>query len=241
MYDIAIRNKVIADYQNGKSLASISRALGISRTSIHKWISLYLPHQSKTKNIEFTAAHFLTLKRKLEKTEREKLILMEAYASLNLSLTQKLAIADSLNGKHMTKEMCRMLDVNFSTFYNHDRRKIKETVYVKKDNYYKEIILDIYNKSEGRFGSNKIYQKMRAMGITISARKVSELVKELQIKSKRRNAQIKNKSTTKYFYHKDKLRQQFNQNLPNRFWVGDTTCLIINNNRFYVCVIMDLF
>ena len=35
--------------------------------------------------------------------------------------------------------------------------------------------------------------------------------------------------------------QQFNQATPNRFWVGDVTCLIINNNRFYVCVGMDLF
>jgi len=141
----------------------------------------------------------------------------------------------------MTKEMCRMLNINFSTFYNHDRRRVKETIYDKNNATYKEIILDIYNKSEGRFGSNKIYQKMRAMGITVSARKVTELVRELQIKSKRRNSQIKNKSATKYFYHKDKLKQQFNQTLPNHFWVGDTTCLIINNNRFYVCVIMDLF
>ncbi len=241
MYDIAIRNQAITDYQNGKSVANISKTLGVSKSCVNKWISLYIPHQCKTKNIEYTSAQFLALKRKLEKTEREKLILMEAYASLNLSLTQKLAIADKLNGKHTTKEMCRMLDVNVSTFYNHDRRRVKETVYVKKDEYYKEIILDIYNKSEGRFGSNKIYQKMRAMGITVSARKVTELVRELQIKSKRRNSQIKNKSATKYFYHKDKLKQQFNQALPNHFWVGDTTCLIINNNRFYVCVIMDLF
>lgn len=241
MYDIAIRNQAIADYQNGKSVTSISRELGISRTSIHKWITLYVPHQSKPKNIEFTAAQFLAIKRKLEKFEREKLILMEAYASLNLSLTQKLAIADTLNGKHMRKEMCRMLDVNFSTFYNHDRRRVKETVYVKKDAYYKKIILDIYNKSEGRFGSNKIYQKMRAMGITVSARKVSALVKELKIKSKRRNAQIKNKTTITTFYYRNKLMQQFNQATPNCFWVGDVTCLIINNNRFYVCVVMDLF
>ena len=120
MYDIAIRNQAIADYQNGKSITSISRELGISRTSIHKWITLYVPHQSKPKKIEFTAAQFLAVKRKLEKTEREKLILMEAYASLNLSLTQKLALADTLNGKYMTKEMCRMLNVNFSTFYNHE-------------------------------------------------------------------------------------------------------------------------
>lgn len=35
--------------------------------------------------------------------------------------------------------------------------------------------------------------------------------------------------------------QQFNQATPNCFWVGDTTCLIINRNRFYVCVVMDLF
>lgn len=241
MYDITIRNQAIADYQSGKSIKSISQALKVSKSCINKWVSLYIPHQCKTKNIEYTDAQFLALKRKLERTEREKSILLEAYASLNLSLTQKLAIADTLNGKFMTKEMCRMLDVNFSTFYNHDRRRVKETVYVKKDAYYKEIILDIYNKSEGRFGSNKIYQKMRSLGITVSARKVSKLVKELKIKSKRRNLPIKNKVTITNFYYKNKLMQQFNQATPNCFWVGDTTCLIINRNRFYVCVVMDLF
>lgn len=159
MYDIAIRNQAIADYQNSKSVAIISQTLGVSKSCINKWISLFTPHQCKPKNIKFTTAQFLAVKRKIEITEREKTILMEAYASLNLSLTQKLAIADTLNGKFMTKEMCRMLDVNFSTFYNHDRRRVKETVYVKNDAYHKEIILNIYNKSEGRFGSNKIYQK----------------------------------------------------------------------------------
>ncbi len=60
---------------------------------------------------------------------------MEAYASLNLTLTQKLSIADKLNGKHMTKEMCRMLDINVSTFYNHDKCKVKENIYAKDDAY----------------------------------------------------------------------------------------------------------
>lgn len=137
--------------------------------------------------------------------------------------------------------MCRMLNVNFSTFYNHDRRRVKETVYAKNDANYKKVILEIYNKSDGRFGANKIYQKMKSMGFAISARKVSILMKELNIKSKRRNSPIKNSSTNKNFYRKDKLKQQFNQVIPNRFWVGDVTCLIINNNRFYICVVMDLF
>lgn len=85
MYDITIRNQAIDDYKDGKSITTICRALGISRSCINKWISLYLPHQCKTKNIEYTDAQFLALKRKLEKTEREKSILLEAYASLNLT------------------------------------------------------------------------------------------------------------------------------------------------------------
>ena len=70
------------------------------------------------------------------------------------------------------------------------------------------------------------------MGITVSARKVSELVKELKIKSKRRNTQIKNKTTITTFYYRNKLMQQFNQATPNRFWVGDVTCLIIKTTDF---------
>ena len=181
------------------------------------------------------------MKNKLEKTEREKSILMEAYTSLNLSLTQKLEIADKLNGKYMTKEMCRILDVNFATFYNHDRRRVKETVYAKNDAKYKEVILEIYNKSDCRFGANKIYQKMRAMGFTVSARKVSTLMKDLNLKSKRRNFPIKTDTAITNFYFKNKLKQQFNQPVPNCFWVGDVTCVIINRNRFYICVVMDLF
>lgn len=66
-------------------------------------------------------------------------------------------------------------------------------------------------------------------------------MRELNIKSKRRNNPIKTASTPKHFYYKDKLRQNFNQTQPNTFWVGDVTCIKIHDNRYYLCVVMDLF
>lgn len=42
-------------------------------------------------------------------------------------------------------------------------------------------------------------------------------------------------------YYVNKLKRQFNQTSPNKYWVGDITEVRVKRNKFYLCVILDLF
>ena len=172
-------------------------------------------------------------------------ILRLAYEYLQPTLKKKLEIADWLKGKYKTKQMCRVVGVDHSTFYNHDRRSVKVTQNQKRNEDLKILIAEIYKNSGERFGANKVYQKLKADGIACTLKKVSALMKELGLQSKRRKTSVdapkKKKKEPIDFYPGNLLKQDFNQPAPNIFWAGDVTEYKIRNNTYYICIVMDLF
>lgn len=154
-------------------------------------------------------------------------ILCFAYEYLRPTLKLKLEIADQLKGKYKTKQMCRVIGVDHSTFYNHDRRSVKITQNQRRNENLKSIIWEIYKNSGERFGANKIYQKLKADEIACTLKKVSVLMKEMGVQSKRRKTSVvtpkKKKEEPVYFYPRNLLKQNFNQPAPNVFWAGDVT------------------
>lgn len=87
--------------------------------------------------------------------------------------------------------MYRVIQVDHSTFYNHDRRSVKVTQNQIRNERLKEKILEIYSKSGECFGSNKIFEKLKAQGISCSLGKISSLFKELGLVGKRRKRPVK--------------------------------------------------
>lgn len=154
-----------------------------------------------------------------------------------------LAVSPSLKacGLSGRARLFEVIQVDHSTFYNHDRRGVKVTQNQIRDEWLKVQISEIYNKSGGRFGSNKVFEKLKIQGISCSLGKVSSLFKKLGLVSKRRKRPIKKADKPKRFYYKNKLKQNFVQSCPNLFWVGDVTEVKINSAKFYICTIMDLF
>lgn len=241
MYTKEIQELALADYKIGRSAREICAEYKISRSCLYKWVNANEVHRDKKTENKFTYKQLEILQRQVYKLTRENEILKFAYEQLNPSLKQKLEIADLLNGKYKTKEMCRVIQVDHSTFYNHDRRGVKVTQNQIRNERLKEKILEIYNKSGGRFGSNKIFEKLKAQGIPCSLGKISSLFKELGLVSKRRKRPVKKASKPKKFYSKNKLKQNFVQSRPNLFWVGDVTEVKIKSTKFYICTVMDLF
>lgn len=119
---------------------------------------------------------------------------------------------------------------------------MRETQYEKKNETYRAEIKRVFEESGQRFGITKVYNKMRFEGTKLDYRTVSKLYKEMGLKSKfcRKRSFIQLKGS-RYEFLENKLNRNFNQSEPNKFWVSDTTSIWINKNRFYLCVIMDLF
>lgn len=241
MFTKEVQEKALKEYHSGKNAREICEEYKLSRSCLYKWIKANKVHQDKKTGNKFTYKQFESLRRQLYKLTRENEILKFAYEHFSPSLKQKLEIADLLNGKYKTKEMCRVIQVDHSTFYNHDRRRVKVTQNQIRDTQLKMQISEIYNKSEGRFGPNKIFKKLKSQGISCSLGKISSLFKELELVSKRRKRPIKKANKPKKFYYKNKLKQNFVQSRPNLFWVGDVTEVKIWSAKFYICTVMDLF
>ncbi len=241
MYTLEIRNKVITAYNNNQSVKEICNTFQISRSCLFNWIKLYSLRIDTTTNNQYSYSQIIALQRKFKKLSREYEILQNAYNCINPNLSQRLAVADNLKSKFPTKQICRVLGIHHATFYNHDRRRVLVTQNELRDEFLKEQIKQIHSESDCRFGANKIFQKLQTLGIRTSLSKVSSLMKKLKLKSKRRNSPVRHTDAPKKFYYKNKLEQNFNQTAPNKFWTGDVTCIIIDKNRYYLCVVMELF
>ena len=144
-------------------------------------------------------------------------------------------------GKFHVKEMCRVLKLPTGTFYNYHFRRVEITQNQIRDEMLKKEIMKIYTESEGRFGASKIQAKLETRGIKTTQTKVSSLMFQMNIKSKQSKKRSFNKQENKLSFCKNILNQNFNQAEPNKYWVSDITEVRVSENKFYFCVIIDLF
>lgn len=242
MYTKTLRTKALREYRKGNSVTEICKEFNISKSCMYSWIKLYSTKKDASNGEEFTYKQLESLQAKFDRLATEHNILKEAYSLLNPTLDQKLKIVDQMDGKYFLKQMCRVIGVHHTTFYNHRKARGRIKQNDLRDEELKKLVLQIYYESGRRFGANKIYQKLYSQGIISSLKKISALMKQLNLKSKRRKKPAKT-TTNKpaKFYYKNKLKQNFNQSKPNVFWVGDVTEVKINSAKFYICVVLDLF
>lgn len=245
MYSQEFKEKVLKQYDKTSNLSATCREFGISRETLQRWRrNRQALYEQKRLQI-YIEKGIKGIQEKIENIQIEYQILYFAYEYLQPTLKQKLEIADQLKGKYKTKQMCRVIGVNHATFYNHDRRSVKITQNQKRNEELKTLIAEIHKDSGERFGANKIFQKLKSEGIPCTLKKVISLMEELNIKSKRRktsvNEEKKKKTTPIYFYPGNLLKQNFNQPAPNLFWAGDVTQINIKKNKYYLCIIMELF
>lgn len=252
MYSQKFKEKVLRRYDETHKVRDTCREFHIGRETFRRWRKSG-QGLDEERRVRFCSQKKLTVRQ----GEKEKLlaeyeilhaeyeILRFAYEYFTPTLKEKLEIADRLKGKYKTKQMCRVIGVNHSTFYNHDRRGVEVTKNQKRNAELKILIAETHKKSDERFGANKVYQKLKADGVACTLKKVSALMKEMGLSSKRRTTSSispkKKKGTPIYFYPGNLLKQNFNQPAPNVFWAGDVTEYKIRSNTYYICVVMDLF
>ena len=237
MYSQEFRERVLKKYDETHKLTATCREFNIGRETLQRWRKGRQQFDEEMRVNLCVEKEMAVHQEKMEKLQTEYEILQFAYDYLKPTLKEKLEIADQLKGKYKTKVMCRVIRVNHSTFYNHDRRSVKITQNQRRNENLKSIILKIYKNSGERFGANKVYQKLKADEIACTLKKVSTLMKEMGLKSRRRKTSVgspkKKKEMPIYFYPGNLLKQNFNQPAPNVFWAGDVTEYKIKSNTYY--------
>lgn len=143
--------------------------------------------------------------------------------------------------KHYSIEkMCRLLNVSRSGYYQWLKRC--ESPRKTQDRELKEIIYAIYIKHKKRYGSPRIHDDLRDMGIRCSRKRVERLMRELRIRARhKRKFRVTTDSKHDYPIAPNLLNRQFEVDTPNQIWVTDITYISTFEGWLYLAAVMDLY
>ncbi len=240
-YSEDFKRHVINRYEKGESILALSQELGVAQSTIYTWRGEYCAVQTPDrvytpKEIDLLVKHVKKLEETLE------VIRVSGFISI-VPLGDRLAFLEKLyrsDSKYSVHTICDAMDVARGTFYNHIFRRADRTAKLEEEAKLMLLIQQIFNDSGQRFGAGKIRVKLLEVGVHVSTKRISELMRRLDLRSVRPDAK-KQRLKTQAQERKNILERNFTAERPNQFWVSDITCFKICGKYLYLCAILDLF
>lgn len=143
--------------------------------------------------------------------------------------------------QHSISTLCRVLNVNRSSYYKHFASKLSARAKENQDICSK--ILCIYSFAKKRLGALKIKVLLGSTyGINISVGRVQRLMSSLALpKMSTVRPRVKKQILDDHLPCSNLLEQKFVAKAPNRVWCSDITYIKLGNSFAYLCVVIDLF
>lgn len=131
--------------------------------------------------------------------------------------------------------MCRVLQVNRSTYYYESRQKTNESELMAD-------ITDIFKASRNNYGTRKIKKELEQRGRVVSRRRIGRIMKKEGLVSNYTTAQFKpQKDTCNESQTENILNRQFQGQCYRNVVVSDLTYVRVGAKWNYICVLVDLF
>lgn len=137
--------------------------------------------------------------------------------------------------KYSVSAMCRVLQVNRSSYYYEAKRKPDESELVSD-------VAGIFKASRNNYGTRKIKKKLMETGKRISRRRIGRIMKQEGL--------VSNYTTAQFKPQKDRCNESKAENILNRQFCGqayrnvvvsDLTYVRVGKRWNYICVLVDLF
>ena len=232
--------KIVGLYESGVAAKQLRIEYDLPRSLVYEWIRLFGKRVDKNENA-FTYQDLVRANKKILKLQSEIEILKKAKCFPDALLKERLNVLELLHGQYPVRTMCRVLEVDTATFYNHVFRRVVKTQYEINNEFLKPKISEIFETSKQRFGSKKIRAKLKEQNIVASSKKISRLMKEMGLVPQRIKKPAYYPKANYNPYLRNKIQRDFIQFYPNKVWVGDITSVWVDGNIYYLCVIIDLF
>jgi len=149
-----------------------------------------------------------------------------------LSITDKIKLIETGNGKIPVTSQCALLQLNRSSFY-YPRKKVNP-----EDVYYMGEIDKIYTKCPF-YGTPKITRELKNKGNIVNHKRVERLMRLMGIQAifPKKNFSIPNSLNEKYPYLLAGLTAKF----PNHIWGVDITFIKLKNDWLYLFAVLDWY
>lgn len=238
-YTLEFKKSIVEKYQQQISVTDLSKKYEVPRSSIYNWIDLYL--EKPIEDINISKKQFNSLISKMNRMKDEYKLMKKILSSLELTMAERLDYAKQLHEKGYSVHMvCRLLDINRSTFYHDKFRKPEVTLIEENDQEFKPVISRLFDVTEGRLGARKIRTLMMKDGYQISERRVKRLMDEMDLVPNKPDDDYNNYHKRKYAYKPNIISKSEHYPYPNKIWVSDLTYIRVKREHFYLFVIIDL-
>ena len=138
------------------------------------------------------------------------------------------------------EKMCKVLGVARSSYYAWLERKpsarVMETIRLMKR------IGEIYQDSEGRYGSPKITDELNEQGFQVSRPRIGRIMKRMGLRSiiRKKYRVATTDSNHELRISENILQREFHQEAISKAWVSDITYVPTAEGWLYLTIIMDL-
>jgi len=138
--------------------------------------------------------------------------------------------------------LCRALGVSLSGYYAWLGRP--PSAHDAKDDRLGVKVREAFERSRRTYGSPRVHAELAANDERVSRKRIIRLMQEQGLKARvRRRYKCTTMSDHDQPIAPNLLDRQFEADVPNRRWVGDTTELLVGDSgaKLYLAVVLDLF
>ena len=157
------------------------------------------------------------------------------FKTSGADLRTKVNVIKANAHKYSVSAMCRVLQVNRSTYYYEAKQKPDESELASE-------ITEIFRASRNNYGTRKIKKELMDAGKQISRRRIGRIMKQEGL--------VSNYTTAQFKPHKDACNESKIENVLDRQFQGreyrnvvvsDLTYVRVGTQWNYICVLVDLF
>ncbi|MFC5986392.1 IS3 family transposase [Marinicrinis lubricantis] len=227
------KKQMVQLYENGKSRASIAEEYDLTASALDRWIKQARNTGSfKEKDNRSPEENELIAMRK----ENQRLKMEnDIFKASRADHGTKVAIIRNNRDQYSVSALCDVLQIAKSTFYYEAKEATKEDELT-------EAIVEIFHKNRKAYGTRKIKVKLQEQGFVVSRRRIGRIMKEQGLVSTYTIAQYKpHKTACNEAATANVLKREFEQTEAKRFVVSDLTYVKVQNQWYYICVLIDLF
>ncbi|WP_461136873.1 IS3 family transposase [Spirosoma lituiforme] len=227
------------------SLKEMAQELGITPQILTRWRrERAAAHGTGTVSqaqLSQEQQEIVRLKKELKQAELERDILKKAGRHLLQGRREVLGFIKAHQTEFPVETMCRVLNVSRSGYYYWLAQR--PTKRASENQAIAQVISSLFTASKGRYGSPKITQDLRALGIKVSRPRVARLMKQANLKSIVHKKYVVTTTDSKHTYPvaENHLNRQFNPVKPGQAWVSDLTYIRTGEGWLYLTVIIDLY
>ena len=140
--------------------------------------------------------------------------------------------------------MCRVLDVSSGGYYAW--RGNQAQPHSKRETANQQLgdqIWTVFRRSQGTYGSPRIYAELRAGGVACSRNRVARLMKRHGIAAKRRRLYKMTTTDSNHSYPvaPNLLNRHFSAERPNEKWLTDITYIPTREGWLYLAAVLDVY